>query len=303
MFRLAHLSDVHLAPLPRAKPVQLLNKRLVGYLNWQLNRRGEMQSEVLQGLIDCIKGLDVDHVALPGDLVNLALPAEIIRMKSWLLEFGAPEWISVVPGNHDTYVPGALRACRAAWGPYMVGDDEEKTAFPYLRRRGNISLIGVNSGIATPPFIAQGRFGRRQRNKTRALLDEAALRGDFRVVMIHHPPFPNATYWHKRLLGERRFRAMIADVGAELILHGHTHLDTQMTIAKPNGTVPVIGVPSASQSLPAGPGELAHKPASRFNLFTIEGEPGHWSCVMEEYGYKSDNPGVNRMSRRVLMAS
>ncbi|MEL6785115.1 MAG: metallophosphoesterase [Pseudomonadota bacterium] len=300
MFRLAHLSDVHLAPLPRSKPVQLLNKRFIGYLNWQLNRRGEMQSDVLQGLIDTVKAMDVDHVALPGDLVNLALPAEILRMKKWLSDFGSPEWISVVPGNHDTYVPGALRACRAAWGPYMAGDGAETPDFPYLRRRGTVSLIGVNSGIATPPFIAQGRFGRRQRTKTRALLEEAAQRGDFRVVMIHHPPFPNATYWHKRLVGEQRFRAMIVDVGAELILHGHTHLDTLMAIDGPNGSVPVIGVPSASQSPPAGPGELAHKPASRFNLFTIDGQPGQWSCVMEEYGYKSDVAGVNWMSRRVL---
>lgn len=300
MFRLAHLSDVHLAPLPALRPLQLMNKRITGYLNWRLNRRGEMQSSVLQGLVDAIKAMDVDHVALTGDLVNLALPTEIIRMKTWLADFGDAGWVSVVPGNHDTYVPGALRACQAAWGPYMSGDGLAKPAFPYHRQRDNLSIIGANSGLATLPLLAQGRFSRRQRNATRALLDVAGARGDFRVVMIHHPPFPDATDWHKRLIGERRFRAMIRDVGAELILHGHTHLDTQTTIEGPHGPVPVIGVPSASQSPPAAPGDLAHRPAARFNLFSIDGEPGEWSCVMEEFGYRSDQPGVNWMSRRVL---
>ena len=34
MFILAHLSDIHLAPLPRPNPFELLSKRGLGYINW-----------------------------------------------------------------------------------------------------------------------------------------------------------------------------------------------------------------------------------------------------------------------------
>ena len=39
MFRLAHLSDVHLGPLPDVAYRDLVSKRMLGYVNWQRNRR------------------------------------------------------------------------------------------------------------------------------------------------------------------------------------------------------------------------------------------------------------------------
>ena len=38
MFRLAHISDVHLGPLPPVTYRQLASKRITGYINWQRNR-------------------------------------------------------------------------------------------------------------------------------------------------------------------------------------------------------------------------------------------------------------------------
>ncbi|RVC83466.1 metallophosphoesterase, partial [Mesorhizobium sp. M4A.F.Ca.ET.022.05.2.1] len=42
MFRLAHISDVHLGPLPGVTYRELASKRVVGYVNWQRNRRRHM---------------------------------------------------------------------------------------------------------------------------------------------------------------------------------------------------------------------------------------------------------------------
>ena len=39
MFTLAHLSDPHLAPLPKPRLSELLNKRITGYINWRRRRR------------------------------------------------------------------------------------------------------------------------------------------------------------------------------------------------------------------------------------------------------------------------
>jgi 3',5'-cyclic AMP phosphodiesterase CpdA len=50
-FKLAHLSDPHLPPLPRARLAELLGKRALGYLNWTRNRRKYYRREVLDALV------------------------------------------------------------------------------------------------------------------------------------------------------------------------------------------------------------------------------------------------------------
>ena len=51
MFRLAHISDVHLGPLPDVTYRDLASKRMVGYVNWQRNRRHVMQDGTLGTII------------------------------------------------------------------------------------------------------------------------------------------------------------------------------------------------------------------------------------------------------------
>src|SRR5262249_61897634 len=76
---------------------------------------------------------------------------------------GAPAGVGVVPGNHDAYGAAAALHRDRHWLPYMSGDAQEGRnsagAFPYLRRRGPVALIGVSTAIATPPFMATGMAG------------------------------------------------------------------------------------------------------------------------------------------------
>ncbi len=108
MFRLAHISDVHLLALPRVRYRELASKRITGYINWLRNRKSAMHGTVLDSLIADMLAQTPDHIAVTGDLVNLALNLEIDIAHDWLQLLGAPGDISVVPGNHDAYVPGAL---------------------------------------------------------------------------------------------------------------------------------------------------------------------------------------------------
>ena len=140
MFRLAHVSDVHLGPLPDVTYRDLASKRMVGYVNWQRSRRHLMQDSVISSIVADIQATGVDHLAVTGDLVNLALDGEIELAKLWLETLGSAENVSVVPGNHDAYVPGAFdKTCRA-WGAWMTGDGlsapADRHAFPYMRVRG-----------------------------------------------------------------------------------------------------------------------------------------------------------------------
>ena len=56
MFRLAHISDVHLGPLPDVTYRELASKRMVGYVNWQRNRRRFLHDGVLGAIVDRHQG-------------------------------------------------------------------------------------------------------------------------------------------------------------------------------------------------------------------------------------------------------
>jgi 3',5'-cyclic AMP phosphodiesterase CpdA len=174
----------------------------------------------------------------------------------------------------------------------MNGDGAETLAsthaplFPYLRQRGEIALIGCSSALATPPFSASGYFSSRQARALASLLHETGERGLCRIVMIHHPPIRGATTMHKRLIGIRRFQAALRMSGAELVLHGHTHLNTVYHLEAKGKHIPVVGISSASQ----GPG--GKKPVAGFNLFSITGEAGKWQIMRERFAL---NPVSEKM--------
>ena len=292
MFKLAHISDVHLGPLPELTLRELASKRITGFVNWHRNRRKHLFPNTLDLLLADLARHEPDHLAITGDLVNLATGIEIRTAAEWLREVGRPEDTSVVPGNHDAYVRGAYEKAMRAWYPYVRGDDSplefpsDRHLFPYMRVRGPVAIVGCSTSVATPPFSASGFFSPRQARETVNLLKRAGDAGLFRVVLIHHPPIHCATTLHKRMIGIRRFAAAIATGGAELVLHGHTHLNTVYMIKGQQGMVPVVGISSASQ----GPG--AHKPPAAYNLFRIDGGPGAWEVTSERHSLLPDGSGM-----------
>ncbi|MBV8926529.1 MAG: metallophosphoesterase, partial [Bradyrhizobium sp.] len=92
-FKLAHLSDPHLPPLPRARLAELAGKRAFGYLNWTRNRRKYYRREVLDALVADMQAQRPDHIAVTGDLVNLALDNEFAPAQAWLEGVGHPEHV------------------------------------------------------------------------------------------------------------------------------------------------------------------------------------------------------------------
>ncbi|WOC17121.1 metallophosphoesterase family protein [Pseudochrobactrum sp. MP213Fo] len=305
MFRLAHISDIHLSPLPQVRLRELVSKRITGYINWKRHRKGAMHDWVLDSLIEDLRTRKPDHIAITGDLVNLALNLEIDNAYDWLKALGNEQNISFVPGNHDAYVPGALEKSSRKWEPWMRGDGidnrNNRPQFPYLRVRDGVAIIGVSSARATAPFMASGDFLPAQAARLKKMLIETGNQGLCRVVLIHHPPVRNATPAYKRLFGISRFQKIIREAGAELVLHGHTHLATYNEIAGPAGSVPVICVPSASQA-PCAPDEEERKPAARYNLFSIEkaAQAHRWHCHWQQYGFNNDSHTVQLIEEREL---
>ena len=52
-------------------------------------------------LIRAVAELKPDWIFITGDLVNISLPAEFVQAAVWLRQLGTPDWVTVIPGNHD----------------------------------------------------------------------------------------------------------------------------------------------------------------------------------------------------------
>ena len=280
VFSLAHLSDLHLGPLPlRSAGRHFALKRTIGVFNWRLKRHKIHSMAVASAIAADIVAEAPDHVALTGDIVNVAAHDEFTAAARWLNAFGPPDWISFVPGNHDTYVRMAWEHGLAHLAAYMQGDMRVALAqstpqiaapFPYVRLRRNVALIGVSTAVPQPLHRAAGLLGDTQLESLAFLLSDLRERGYARIVMIHHPPLPGLALPRKALVDAPSLRQVLVDHGAELVLHGHNHEHMLNTLNSRFGTVHVLGVPSASL------GQSEHHPAAAWNHYRIQRLGGKW---------------------------
>jgi 3',5'-cyclic AMP phosphodiesterase CpdA len=272
MFVLAHLSDLHLAARPPL--ADLLSKRGLGFINWHRKRKRVHRPDVLEAITRDLQSLNADHIAVTGDLINFSTRSEYQRARSWLETVGPPAAVTVIPGNHDIYVPAATKWPSEFWNEYMRGDGSaDGGSFPFVRRRANVALIALSSALPTGPFLATGFLGEPQLVRFAAALEET--RGLFRVVLIHHPPTIAGRRHLRRLVDAVEFRRVLAEKGAELVIHGHDHHHSLVWLDGPQRPIPAAGAPSASAQAAHG-----SEDAAGYNLFHIAERSGGLSCEM-----------------------
>jgi len=292
MFVLAHLSDLHLSAKPR--PTDLIGKRGLGFINWQRGRKHAFSADALEAIVRDLQASAPDHIAVTGDLVNLSTEAEYARARAWLDRLGTPADVTVIPGNHDVYVPKAKPQPAAFWGEYMRGDNGAPGGtFPFLRERGPLALIALTTGLPTGPFLATGELGAGQLATLAEMLDRT--RDRFRVVLIHHPPVSPPSRHMRRLVDAAEFRRVLADRGAELVLHGHDHCFSLVWLDGPQHPIPAAGVPSAAARAAHG-----SEHAAGYNLFHIGGEVGDLRCDMVSRRRGTDG-AVTEIRRQTLL--
>jgi 3',5'-cyclic AMP phosphodiesterase CpdA len=170
----------------------------------------------------------------------------------------------------------------------------QEISYPFVRQRGSVALIGLSSALPTAPFLATGRLGPDQLLRLSQTLAGLGREGLFRIVLIHHPPVSAPGKAFKRLLDAKMFRKVLAEHGAELVIHGHDHMHSLAWLDGAQGRIPAIGVPSAS--CPPGRGH----PAAAYNLYRIEGAPGAWHCEAISRGFRSDVEGIVELARQTV---
>lgn len=311
-FILAHLSDIHLGPLAGFWPRHWNTKRLLGFINWQRRRRFVHRPDIVMRLVEDLRAQTADHIAVSGDLTNIGMPSEHVLALAWLEQLGAPDKVSVVPGNHDVYSPlrrdpGVLR-----WRAYMSSnptgavaepapsapvatDDSLGSLFPYVRLFGRIALIGVNSAIPTAPGMAIGNVDEAQLDRLETILMQLARDGFVRVVMVHHPPLAGQTSPRRAMTNAAEFEALLCRAGAELVIHGHNHRRMIDWRQGPAAPFPVVGVPSASVAR-AG----RHEQRASYNLYAFTDRDGGPAIEMVTRGLADDEGPVVELDRVML---
>ena len=270
-FVLAHLSDPHLTTLSGVHLIDLANKRILGYLSWRRRRRRVHLRVVLDALMTDVMAFAPQHIAITGDLTHVGLPSECAAAYEWLRGVGSPERVSLVPGNHDRYIAAVASDTVGLWRDYARGDDGSY-ALPFVRRRGSVALIGVDTAVPTAPFLATGRVGRAQLERLETVLAATRVEGLFRVVLLHHSPLLDGHSRRKRLDDAAAVTEALVRCGAELVIHGHGHEERVDRYESATGPMPIVAVPSASHG---GAGRAG------WNCYRIEGEPGRWRLRIE----------------------
>ncbi len=290
-FVVAHFSDPHIARVDQIDKRDLLSKRLFGYLRWKLKRRFEQSYDLLTILHKDLQRTKPDHIAITGDLTQLSLPAEFEKARDWLQSLGTPEQVTVIPGNHDTYVKTLWDQTLSHWLDYMLGDAQVQQAgsitsldelYPTLRIRNRIALIGISTAQPSAPHLATGAIGADQLKKLESILRQLNGQRLFRIILIHHPPIPGVVNWRRSLTDAQFLQTLLERYGAELVLFGHAHKTAHGDLATPAGLIPAIGAPSASSL------RRSDARRSRYYLYKIMPSAEGWNVHVDERVFSLD---------------
>ncbi len=313
-FRFVQFTDVHLGPLPPFLLRHWNVKRILGYLNWHRGRKFVHQPDVLQRLVEDMHGQCADHIVVTGDLVNIALPEEFQNALTWLQTLGSSNDVTVVPGNHDIYLDLPKTTGVSLWQDYMTPtqghalsaaasgqthetSDPSEVTFPFVRRFGDVALIGCNSAEPTPPLVAAGQLGVQQREALLQTLTDLKEQGLVRIVLIHHPPLPGQAPPRCALNDAEDLQSVFSAAGAELVLHGHNHQDLYKTVSAPEGEneIPVIGLASSSA------GQVSHgRDLARYNIFSVVRDDAGVRIEMIGRGLETAEGPIIELERRTF---
>ncbi len=256
MFRIAHVSDLHvLSPFGFEWRKALFNKRLTGYANLIRQRGRVYRREYLQAVLAA--AAKSDHLVITGDIVNLSLESEYEEAFKLLDEVSRQVEVTVVPGNHDVYLPSTRTHRRFPhFFRHFLCSDLPKLAvdlamgpFPCVKLRGPAAIIALSSAVPRPPFVASGLLGPAQLGALQTVLAHPEVARRTPVFLLHHPPVdrrPLLERLRDGLVDANRLLALFSSLERGLVLHGHVHYRARGRVATARGGVDVIAASGAA---------------------------------------------------------
>jgi len=261
MLRIAHVSDTHVLSTAGSEWSKMLfNKRLTGHANLVLHRARVHRREYLLAVLASVAA-GADHVVVTGDITNLALESEYEEAFALLDRVSRSVEVTVVPGNHDIYLPSIGRERRF---PHhfrrLVESDLPDLAldlpagpYPCVKLRGPAAIIALSSAVPRPPFIAAGYLGDAQLAALAKVLTHSEVVRRTPVILIHHPPVDTRSClarFRDGLLDAAALRNTLGSLSRGLVLFGHLHMRVRCLLRTTTGVLDVIGASGAALDHP-----------------------------------------------------
>lgn len=283
VFRIAHISDTHvLSPAGVHWREMFFNKRITGHANTILRRGRVHRRGSLEAVLDAAAA-SADHLVVTGDITNLALESEYHEALSLLERIAGSVEVTVIPGNHDLYLPPVSHHHRFPhhFGAFLRSDLPEAALdlpagpFPCVKLRGPVAVIGLSSAVPRPPFIAAGYVGHDQLHALESILARPEVAGRTPVILVHHPPVDSRI----RLLQLRdgltdaaALRDVLSSLERGLVLFGHLHVRMHCVLPTRAGALDLVCASGAA---------LDHEDESvraGFNLYEL-GDDGRVEAI------------------------
>lgn len=253
MYRIGHVSDLHVLSHTGAQwRAMLFNKRITGYANLLLHRARVHRREYLEAVL-AQGSNDADHLVVTGDITNLALEDEYEDARLLLDDIARRTEVTVVPGNHDIYLPAVFHDRRFAhyFAQFLRSDLPEFATdlFPCVKLRGPVAIIAISSGVPRPPFIAAGAVGAPQRDALAKVLAHPEVARRTAVILIHHPPVDDRSrlaQLRDGLVDAADVRRTLQPLKRGLVLFGHVHFRVRCRL----GNLDVVGASGAALDHP-----------------------------------------------------
>ncbi len=191
---------------------------------------GHADLQQVEALEQFAPTLDVDAVAISGDLTQRARHGEFQRARAFVRKMQEAAPTVVVPGNHDIEwwkSPLGVRGNGVKYEKYRqyLGDLRQVLDVPGAVVAGALSAYGVAWGSLTwnlNDVAVKGHLPRSEATRVKRIFSHAAP-GVARVLVIHHNVLAGAL---SRRMGLARWRSahkLLLDTGADVVLCGHDH--------------------------------------------------------------------------------
>lgn len=251
VLRIAHVSDLHvLSPAGVEWRRILFNKRITGHANLVMRRSRVYRREFLLTVL-MQAAAHADQVVVTGDITNLSLESEYRAARALLDDIARTTEVTVVPGNHDIYLPAILRERDFVrhFHPFLRSDLPELARnlqaglYPCVKLRGPAALIALASAVPRPPFVSAGYLGGEQLAALQVVLAHPEVARRTPVLLIHHPPVdprPRLVRLRDGLTDDAPFRRSVSGLARGLVLYGHIHQRERRTLPTATGALEAI---------------------------------------------------------------
>jgi 3',5'-cyclic AMP phosphodiesterase CpdA len=205
----------------------LFSKRLLGQLNYFLNRQSHFEGEQLLALKPLFEQEGIEYAFVSGDLSSTSLKAEFKTAQKLFQEMEKSGIkCFFVPGNHDHYTKEAQN--RQLFYQYFTNHSSKQLfslqkdgVEAHLLQEG-FWYVGLDCALATGLLSSHGLFSHTIEKNLQTVLQQISPKD--KIILVNHFPFLKITSQRKELRRKEALEEILKNhPNIVLYLHGHTH--------------------------------------------------------------------------------